>query len=58
MNQVSVELSFSNPILAINTLRRFDSAHLSLRELAQFSVNPESILIYLKKMLMFNIASP
>jgi transcriptional regulatory protein AMDR len=44
MLQVSVELRFSNPILAINALRRFDSTLLSLRELAEYWVNADSIL--------------
>ncbi|TPR11876.1 hypothetical protein CAN33_0050905 [Aspergillus niger] len=36
MIQVRVELRFSNPVLAINALRRFDSASYSLRELASY----------------------
>lgn len=44
MVQVSVELRFSNPILAINALRRFDSSLLSLRKLAEYWLNAESIV--------------
>lgn len=44
MVQVSVELRFSNPVLAINALRRFDSSLLSLRNLAKYWINAESIL--------------
>ena len=44
MVQVSVELRFSNPVLAINALRRFDSGVLSLRKLAEYWINAESIL--------------
>ena len=44
MVQISVELRFSNPVLAINALRRFDSTLLSLRELAEYWINAESIL--------------
>ncbi|KAL4950477.1 Acetamidase regulatory protein [Aspergillus filifer] len=42
--QVRVELRFSNPVLAINALRRFDSASYSLRELAQFWSHASTIL--------------
>jgi len=44
MIQVSVELRFSNPVLAINALRRFDSSLNSLRKLAEYWINAESIL--------------
>ncbi|KAJ5740505.1 transcriptional regulator family: Fungal Specific TF [Penicillium malachiteum] len=44
MIQVRVELRFSNPVLAINALRRFDSASYSLRELAQYWVHAGTIL--------------
>lgn len=44
MIQVRVELRFSNPVLAINALRRFDSASYSLRELAQFWSHASTIL--------------
>ena len=44
MMQVSVELRFSNPVLAINALRRFDSSLLSLRRLADYWINAELIL--------------
>ena len=44
MIQISVELRFSNPILAINALRRFDSTLLSLRCLIQYWLNSEWIL--------------
>lgn len=44
MIQVRVELRFSNPVLAINALRRFDSATYSLRELAQYWVHAGTIL--------------
>ena len=42
--QVSVELRFSNPVLAINALRRFDSSLLSLHQLAEYWINADSIL--------------
>jgi transcriptional regulatory protein AMDR len=42
--QVSVELRFSNPVLAIHARRRFDSALCSLRELAEYWIVGESIL--------------
>ncbi|GFG23371.1 acetamidase regulatory protein [Aspergillus udagawae] len=44
MIQVRVELRFSNPVLAINALRRFDSASYSLRELAQYWSHATTIL--------------
>lgn len=44
MIQVRVELRFSNPVLAINALRRFDSASYSLRELAGYWVHAGTIL--------------
>ncbi|KAJ5084669.1 hypothetical protein NUU61_009248 [Penicillium alfredii] len=44
MIQVRVELRFSNPVLAINALRRFDSASYSLRELAEYWVHAGTIL--------------
>ncbi|KAL2826810.1 fungal-specific transcription factor domain-containing protein [Aspergillus cavernicola] len=44
MIQVRVELRFSNPVLAINALRRFDSASFSLRELAQYWSHASTIL--------------
>ncbi|KAJ5572130.1 hypothetical protein N7535_005790 [Penicillium sp. DV-2018c] len=44
MIQVRVELRFSNPVLAINALRRFDSASYSLRELSQYWLHASTIL--------------
>lgn len=44
MIQVRVELRFSNPVLAINALRRFDSASYSLRQLAQYWSHASTIL--------------
>ncbi|KAL4881249.1 fungal-specific transcription factor domain-containing protein [Aspergillus karnatakaensis] len=44
MIQVRVELRFSNPVLAINALRRFDSASYSLRELAHYWSHASTIL--------------
>jgi transcriptional regulatory protein AMDR len=44
MIQVTVELRFSNPVLAIHARRRFDSALCSLRELAEYWIVGESIL--------------
>lgn len=44
MIQVRVELRFSNPVLAINALRRFDSASHSLRELAEYWAHAGTIL--------------
>ncbi|OOF97173.1 hypothetical protein ASPCADRAFT_143393 [Aspergillus carbonarius ITEM 5010] len=44
MIQVRVELRFSNPVLAINALRRFDSASYSLRELAGYWFHASTIL--------------
>lgn len=44
MIQVRVELRFSNPVLAINALRRFDSTLSSLRNLADYWYSAESIL--------------
>lgn len=44
MIQVRVELRFSNPILAINALRRFDSTLSSLRCLADYWFSAETIL--------------
>ncbi|GKZ30447.1 hypothetical protein AbraIFM66950_009157 [Aspergillus brasiliensis] len=44
MIQVRVELRFSNPVLAINALRRFDSASYSLRELASYWFHANTIL--------------
>ncbi|KAF7597105.1 hypothetical protein BBP40_010579 [Aspergillus hancockii] len=44
MIQVRVELRFSNPVLAINALRRFDSASYSLRELAKYWSHANTIL--------------
>lgn len=44
MIQVRVELRFSNPVLAINALRRFDSTLSSLRSLAGYWFSAETIL--------------
>ncbi|KAK2821090.1 hypothetical protein FQN49_007723 [Arthroderma sp. PD_2] len=44
MIQIRVELRFSNPVLAINALRRFDSTLVSLRSLSKYWHNAESIL--------------
>lgn len=44
MIQVRVELRFSNPVLAINALRRFDSASHSLRELSDCWTHAATIL--------------
>ena len=44
MVQVSVELRFSNPVLAINALRRFDSGLVSFRRLAEYWTNAEAYL--------------
>lgn len=44
MIQVRVELRFSNPVLAVNALRRFDSIKHSLRELAEYWNSAETIL--------------
>jgi transcriptional regulatory protein AMDR len=44
MIQVRVELRFSNPVLAINALRRFDSTVQSLRDLAEYWSSAETIL--------------
>ncbi|EAW08339.1 transcription factor domain protein [Aspergillus clavatus NRRL 1] len=44
MIQVRVELRFSNPVLAINALRRFDSASYSLQELAKYWSHASTIL--------------
>ncbi|KAI9931807.1 hypothetical protein ASPWEDRAFT_25337 [Aspergillus wentii DTO 134E9] len=44
MIQVRVELRFSNPVLAINALRRFDSASYSLRELSGYWAHAGTIL--------------
>jgi transcriptional regulatory protein AMDR len=44
MIQVSVELRFSNPVLAIHARRRFESTLHSLREIAEYWIVGESIL--------------
>lgn len=44
MIQVRVELRFSNPVLAINALRRFHSASYSLRELSDYWAHAGTIL--------------
>jgi transcriptional regulatory protein AMDR len=44
MIQIRVELRFSNPVLAMNALRRFDSTMASLRSLAEYWLNAETIL--------------
>ena len=44
MVQVSVELRFSNPVLSINALRRFDSSLVSLRKLAEYWTSAETYL--------------
>lgn len=44
MIQVRVELRFSNPVLAINALRRFDSTLHSLRDLAEYWSHAGTIL--------------
>lgn len=44
MVQIRVELRFSNPVLAINALRRFDSTLISLRTLSDYWLGAESIL--------------
>ncbi|XXH00259.1 hypothetical protein Hte_006601 [Hypoxylon texense] len=42
--QLSIEVRFSNPVLAISALRRYDSALFSLRALARYWPNAQSIL--------------
>lgn len=42
--ELSVEVRLSNPVLAISALRRYDSALFSLRELARYWPNAQSIL--------------
>lgn len=49
MIQLSVELRISNPILAIAALRRYDSTLYSLRRLAEYWPNAESILHFFEK---------
>lgn len=49
MVQVSVELRFRNPVLAINALRRFDSGLKSLEYLADYWINAGSILRLFKE---------
>jgi transcriptional regulatory protein AMDR len=44
MIQVKVELRFSNPVLAINALRLFDSTMCSLRKLAEYWLTAETVL--------------
>jgi transcriptional regulatory protein AMDR len=44
MIQVSVELRFSNPVLAINARRRFNSNLCTLRQLAEYWIIAESTL--------------
>jgi len=44
MIQLSVEMRFKNPVLAVNAIRRFDSALYSLRRLGEYWLNAESIL--------------
>ncbi|KAG0650116.1 Acetamidase regulatory [Hyphodiscus hymeniophilus] len=44
MVQVSVELRFSNPVLAINALRRFDSSLAFLSKLAEYWTNAEAYI--------------
>lgn len=44
MIQVRVELRFSNPVLAINGLRRFDSTSDSMRGLAEYWTHASTIL--------------
>ncbi|EFW17212.1 hypothetical protein D8B26_003950 [Coccidioides posadasii str. Silveira] len=44
MIQIRVELRFSNPVLAINALRRFDSTLCSLRALSDYWLGAETIL--------------
>lgn len=44
MIQVRVELRFSNPVLAINGLRRFDSVSNSMRGLAEYWIHAGTIL--------------
>ncbi|KAI1974874.1 hypothetical protein LOZ53_002419 [Ophidiomyces ophidiicola] len=44
MIQIRVELQFSNPVLAINALRRFDSTLCSLRALSSYWLGAETIL--------------
>jgi transcriptional regulatory protein AMDR len=42
--QLSVEVRFANPVLAISALRRYDSALVSLREVTKFWPHAQSIL--------------
>lgn len=49
MVQISVELRFRNPVLAINALRRFDSGLASLESLANYWINADSILRLFKE---------
>ncbi|CAJ2501971.1 Uu.00g048240.m01.CDS01 [Anthostomella pinea] len=49
--QLNIEVRLSNPVLAISALRRYDSALLSLRELARYWPNAQTILTFFESSL-------
>ncbi|SPO04458.1 related to Acetamidase regulatory protein [Cephalotrichum gorgonifer] len=54
--QLSTEIRLSNPLLAISALRRYDSALVSLKRLAEYWPNAQSILHFFEKSARINSA--
>lgn len=52
--QLSTEIRISNPLLAISALRRYDSALVSLKELAEYWPNAKSILHFFENSVRIN----
>ncbi|PKS08189.1 hypothetical protein jhhlp_005465 [Lomentospora prolificans] len=52
--QLSAEIRLSNPLLAISALRRYDSALVSLKKLARYWPNAQSILHFFEKSVRMN----
>ncbi|KAK2755410.1 fungal specific transcription factor domain-containing protein [Colletotrichum kahawae] len=52
--QLSTEIRISNPLLAISALRRYDSALVSLKQLAEYWPNAKSILHFFENSVRIN----
>lgn len=52
--QLSLEIQLSNPILAISALRSYDSALISMKQLAEYWPNAKAILHFFEKSVRIN----
>jgi transcriptional regulatory protein AMDR len=55
--QLSTEIRLPNPLLAISALRKYDSALLSLKRLADHWPNAQSVLHFFEKSVRMNVAN-